>query len=107
MLEMIPCFGFNRTLKQEKHIYVYLRNSDQYSQCTTTLYGSLRGVGEVGCHTRQSSFLPFMPLRGCKEYCVVTTPLSEERLVDWPLRSVSQERRGGGRATERQKAACR
>lgn len=73
-----------------------------YSQCTTNLLESLRGFADVGCHTRQSNFMPFMFLRGCREYCEVTTPLSEERLVDWPFRSVSQERRGGGCATERQ-----
>lgn len=76
--------------------------TNRYPQCTTNLLESLRGRFEVGCHTRQSSFIPFMFLRGCKEYCEVTTPLSKERLVDWPFRSVSQERRGGGWATERQ-----
>lgn len=76
--------------------------TNKYSQCTTNLLESLRGFADVGCHTRQSNFMPFMFLRGCREYCEVTTPLSEERLVDWPFRSVSQERRGGGCATERQ-----
>lgn len=81
--------------------------TNKYSQCTTKLLVSLRGFADVGCQTRQSSFMPFMLLKGCKENCEVTTPLSEERLVDWPFRSVSQERRGGGWAMERQNAACR
>lgn len=72
------------------------------SQWTTNLLVSLRGSARVGCHTRQSNFMPFMFLRGCREYREVTTPLSDTWLVDWPFRSVSQERRGVGWATERQ-----
>lgn len=36
-----------------------------------------------------------------------TEPPSKLLLCDWPVRSVSQERWGGGRATERQDAANR
>lgn len=38
-----------------------------YSQCTTRLFLILRGLCDVGCHTRQSSFMPFMALSGCSE----------------------------------------
>lgn len=76
-----------------------------YSQCTTRRLLSRRGVGEVSCQTRQSSFLPSMLLSGYREYWAETAPLLEERLVERPFSSVSQERRGGGRAMERQVAA--
>lgn len=76
------------------------------SQWTSSRLESLRGCSRPGCHTRQSSFLPFMLLSGCSRYELDTEP-SLVRFWTWPGRSVSQERRGGGWPTARHRAAER
>ena len=83
------------------------RRGPSYSQCTCRVLLILRGCLRPGCHTRQSSLLPFMLRSGCSEKNVEMAPPPELRFWPCPGRSVSQERRGGGWATARQVAATR
>lgn len=76
-------------------------------QCTTSVFLMRWGRSRVGWLTRQSSFLPFMFRRGCRENWDDTRPPSPVLFCDWPGRSVSHERVGGGWAVERQMAATR
>lgn len=78
-----------------------------YSHWTTSWFENLRGCCRAGCHTRQSSFFPFMLRRGCSEKKLDTEPALLERFCIWPGRSVSHEMRGVGRPIARQEAARR
>lgn len=78
-----------------------------YSHWTTSWFEILRGCCRAGCHTRQSSFFPFMLRRGCSEKKLDTEPAVLERFWIWPGRSVSHETRGVGRPIARQEAARR
>lgn len=86
-------------------IYLITFHNLLYLHWTTRWFESLRGCSRAGCHTRQSSFFPFMLRRGCREKKLDTEPLSLVRFCICPGRSVSHETRGVGRPTARQEAA--
>lgn len=88
-------------------IYLITFHNLLYLHWTTRLFEILRGCSRAGCHTRQSSFFPFMLRRGCREKKLDTEPLSLVRFSICPGRSVSHETRGVGRPTARQEAAWR
>lgn len=79
--------------------------SEEYSQCTTRLFLILFGAEKAGCHTRQSSFSPFMLFFAERENWMETTPPLKLRLSELPSSSVSQESRGAGCPEERHEAA--